>query len=389
LHHDLETGKSSRFNSLIKSRQQDNLPKKEALQNEEMKLFKQKTLIGKVSLNAHSKTVTRSSILSKTLASVSSSTGYNSTFFAMVEKRKKEREEKIQKMEEERQKKEAMRREKERQRLEKLEQRLAQLEDEKRKLDQSAFRGFADEAGAPPVHEEDLAKKKPKEPNKRKENASSNLILAKILAEEEDPEQRLEEERKEKERKKKLRMAAKLQKKQKKKEIRRAFLLEKQQKLRERREQRRRELQEKEKKAEAERQAKERARREYQERHERKRLKELAEGNKPPVPKEPVMREIISDDDRKLFVGGLTFEDLQANVKRKKLDPAQVSNCIAERIKRFPDLFARFGPIKEFKEFIAEKRHCFVAFENPAHFDKVSPKTIKKKKIPPKSNSSF
>jgi len=166
-----------------------------------------------------------------------------------------------------------------------------------------------------------------------------------------------------------MKLLKKQQKKQIKVQKRQEYIIQKQERLEQKRRKKLEELQTKKETQEKLLLEKSKACREYIERHERKRLKELKQqSQKQEVPLIPKF--VPSDDDRKLFIGGLTFEDLNQNVKRKKLDEKMVPKCKGERVKNFPKLLERFGKISSFKDFILEKRHCFVSYERPNDLEK-------------------
>jgi len=102
---------------------------------------------------------------------------------------------------------------------------------------------------------------------------------------------------------------------------------------------------------------KEIARKEFAERHEKKRIKALLRMDKPEEP---------AEDERKMFVGGLVFDDL----KRHNLDQKSVEKIKKERAKQIMKMFDRFEGVVKKKDFILSKRHCFVIFQDKASCEK-------------------
>jgi len=172
----------------------------------------------------------------------------------------------------------------------------------------------------------------------------------------EDPEviaQREKEKKKqdEKERKKAKKQEKKLLKKNEleageieKKKMRKQHKKEEEERLRQREEQ--------------EIKRKELARKGYTERHERKRTKIIKGGAE--------LSPTTMMDDRKLFIGGFMWKDLE----RKKLKPEQEAKVKAERIKNFFHLIEQFGPVIKTKDHILSKQHAFVTFQDVRSLEK-------------------
>ena len=106
---------------------------------------------------------------------------------------------------------------------------------------------------------------------------------------------------------------------------------------------------------------KEIARTEYAERHEKKRLKAL-QAAIPPKPPPPI------DDDRKLFVGKINFDDLQKLPKQP--NPETMTRIKNMRITTLHTIFERFGAIEKTKDHILEKQHCFIIYQNKEDMQK-------------------
>jgi len=99
------------------------------------------------------------------------------------------------------------------------------------------------------------------------------------------------------------------------------------------------------------------ARIEYASRHERKRVKAMkgtAEVVKPTM------------DNRKLFIGGFTWKDLE----RKKLTPEVEAKVKTERVKNFFKMLEQFGPIVKRRDQILSKQLCFVTYADVDCFEK-------------------
>jgi len=77
-----------------------------------------------------------------------------------------------------------------------------------------------------------------------------------------------------------------------------------------------------------------------------------------------------ADDDRKLFVGGLNFKDLENKDKYPTLSPAASLEAKYDRIKHYFALFEQFGPVAKKKDYILTKRHCFIIYETKESCDK-------------------
>jgi len=105
------------------------------------------------------------------------------------------------------------------------------------------------------------------------------------------------------------------------------------------------------------------AREEYAERHARKAAKLLKAAQLGKVVAPPP-----TFDEQKLFVGGLTWDDIQK--KYKVTDPAKRKEIIAVRLKHLWTLFESFGTVLEKKDFVASKQHCFIIYEDTASLEK-------------------
>lgn len=92
---------------------------------------------------------------------------------------------------------------------------------------------------------------------------------------------------------------------------------------------------------------------------ERKRLK-ILEGEAPPPP---------TDDNRKLYVGGIKFDDLKR--LPKKLNSAAELAVKKERIKNLVKLFEKFGKVEKLKDTILAKGFGFIIYKEPESVEKV------------------
>jgi len=194
---------------------------------------------------------------------------------------------------------------------------------------------------------------------------------ANYLGEVDDYENEEEENEKDmKEKKLKIeKLKAKKLKKEKKKAQRKEFLSQKRALLQEKKQ---KILEEKKRKAEEDAQIKaekELRRTEYAARKEKK-LKKLFEENR--VEAKP------SDDERKIFVGGISFKDLENTRKYPiKFDSITEKEIKFRRIKYYFEIFEQFGEIEKKKDYIISKSHCFIVYKTKQSFQEAL-KTLSK-----------
>lgn len=167
----------------------------------------------------------------------------------------------------------------------------------------------------------------------------------KLREEEEYRRKKLQQKTKQKQEKKR-------RKRERKKMLRAFRSIEKQKKLEEKRKKKEEFLLKVEKQKKEVAELKETRRREYAERMERKKQKELKKSEEKP-----------REDSRKLFVGGVLFTDLARYKKQLKFDEKTENDIKQTRIKKYFEIFERFGTIIEKKDFILQKKHFFVTYE--------------------------
>eukprot|EP01119_Soliformovum_irregulare_P023368 TRINITY_DN8151_c0_g1_i1.p1 TRINITY_DN8151_c0_g1~~TRINITY_DN8151_c0_g1_i1.p1 ORF type:complete len:602 (-),score=277.24 TRINITY_DN8151_c0_g1_i1:43-1848(-) len=103
------------------------------------------------------------------------------------------------------------------------------------------------------------------------------------------------------------------------------------------------------------------ARVEYAERHAKKANKALLRGDEPEVEKPE------NYDDRKLFVGGIHFDDISKKFPQVK--PEEKDEIIRRRIKIIRSMFSRFGAILKKRDLILNKGILFVTFAQVEDFE--------------------
>jgi len=172
-----------------------------------------------------------------------------------------------------------------------------------------------------------------------KVNSSGSEIESEIDQEEVEKKRIEKMKEEEKERKKII----KDQKSKMKKEAMKIVYREKQEERKYKKEERLRVQKEEEEKKLKE---KEIARVEYKQRHERKALKEMEKAKTPQKPAEPV----VNDDSRKLFIGGVNFDDLKR--LKKKLTADAEKEVKTQRVNNLFKIFEQFGTVEKKKKIL-------------------------------------